>query len=446
MRKTLSIMVGKFIVKLGNIMKGRGSSLPGTIARKIDSNILKKFNLPKNIIAVTGSSGKGSTSKMIADIYKSQGYTVAHNYKGANLVDGIISTCIEYSDLKGNVNKDVMILEIDERYAKYIFPVIKPKYVVITNITRDQPPRQGHFDLVYEEIKKALPKNVHLIINADDPYIQKFNLNNEYKITYYGIGKNKYTNKINNFKSLNITRCPKCNHTLEYDYYHFETLGYYKCIKCKFSHPHTDYEVTKVDYDNFSITINNDYTMHIPYNVLYCIYNTLAAFTVCALNKLNKDKITETIDSLGHNKKNYNHYKYKNREVFVLNNKNENSTTFNQSLLFLDRYNDKKTIVIGWKEISRRYNFDDISWLYDIDFEILNKHNIDRVICVGKHRYDIATRIKYANVNPKKIFVYENLEAAKGAIKKRTNGNIYAILNFDYVEPFNKIMNEGDSK
>ena len=47
-------------------------------------------------------------------------------------------------------------------------------------------------------------------------------------------------------------------------------------------------------------------------------------------------------------------------------------------------------------------------------------------------------------LSQKKIFVYENLDKAKGSIKKRTNGNIYAILNFDYIIPFNKIMNEGD--
>ena len=112
MKKTLCIIIGKFIVKLGNIMKGRGSSLPGTIARKIEPNILKQFNLPKNVIAITGSSGKGSTSKMIADIYKAQGYTVAHNYKGANLVDGILSTFIEYSDLKGNIRDYASINEL----------------------------------------------------------------------------------------------------------------------------------------------------------------------------------------------------------------------------------------------------------------------------------------------------------------------------------------------
>lgn len=141
-------------------------------------------------------------------------------------------------------------------------------------------------------------------------------------------------------------------------------------------------------------------------------------------------------------KKVYDEYQYQNRIVHVLNNKNENSTTFNQSLLFLERFKDQKTIVIGWREISRRYNFDDLSWLYDIDFELLKHHDIDKIVCVGIHRYDIATRMKYAGISEKKIVVFDDLKEASNEIKFKTKGNIYAILNFDYVEPFNRYMKE----
>jgi len=38
--------------------------------------------------------------------------------------------------------------------------------------------------------------------------------------------------------------------------------------------------------------------------------------------------------------------------------------------------------------------------------------------------------------------VFDSLEEATSEIKKKTSGNIYAILNFDYVEPFNHYMKE----
>ena len=183
-----------------------------------------------------------------------------------------------------------------------------------------------------------------------------------------------------------------------------------------------------------------------PFQILYAAYNTLAAFSTAMILGLDAKQVCEQISECNRNKKLYDEYQYQGRMVHVLNNKNENSTTFNQSLLFLDRFKDEKTVVIGWKEISRRYHFDDLSWLYDIDFELLKKHNIHKLICVGIHRYDIATRMKYAGIPEKKILVFDQLEEATEEIKNHTKGNIYAILNFDYVDPFNHYMNVGEKQ
>ena len=132
----------------------------------------------------------------------------------------------------------------------------------------------------------------------------------------------------------------------------------------------------------------------------------------------------------------YNHYKYNDSDVYVLNNKNENSTTFNQSLLFTERFNGSKTVVIGWKEISRRYAFDDLSWLYDIDFEILNTPDVKNIICAGPNAYDIATRLILAGYPSEQIYIFNNLTEAKEAIDMNKTDYIFGILNFDYVEPF----------
>lgn len=111
--------------------------------------------------------------------------------------------------------------------------------------------------------------------------------------------------------------------------------------------------------------------------------------------------------------------------------------------MFLNTYDCKKTIVVGWKEISRRYKFNDISWLYDVDFEILKNHEIDKVICIGVQNYDIATRIYLAGIEANKIKTFETVKEGTDYIKGNTNGDIFAILNFDYVEPFNENM-KGD--
>ena len=199
--KILSILTAKLLIFIGKIL-GRGSVLPGSIALKIDKNILSKIKMPKTVISVTGSSGKGSTCNLIVDIARKQRKSVVFNDKGSNLVTGILTTLLASCNLKGELKQDILVTEIDERYTKLLFKYLKPNYVVITNITRDQPPRHGNFEIVYEEIKKALTKDMHLVLNADDPYTQKFILSSQNKYTLFGIGTNKYTYNDEKFENI----------------------------------------------------------------------------------------------------------------------------------------------------------------------------------------------------------------------------------------------------
>ena len=437
--KHLSIIVAKILIFIGKLL-GRGSVTPGQVALKLDKNILSKLKMPKTVISVTGSSGKGSTCNFIVDIARKQGKSVVFNDKGSNLITGILTTLLGACNLNGELKQDILVTEIDERYTKFLFKYLKPNYVVITNITRDQPPRHGHFELVYEEIKKALTKDMHLVLNADDPYTQKFILDSKNKYTLFGIGPNKYTYVDNKFENLNITHCPKCNEKLVYNFYHCETLGDYYCPKCDFKRRKPDMEVTKLDYEKSFVTVNGEYKFNIPFNTLFEVYNALAAFTVCSLIKLDLDNACNIISKMPANLKIFNKYSINDRIVYVLNNKAENATTFNQSLLFVKRNKELKTLIIGWREISRRYNFDDLSWLYDIEFELLVNNEIDKIVCIGPQAYDIATRLKYANIDEDKIVVIPNVDEAARFIKTKTKGNVYGILNFDMVEPFNNNM------
>ena len=106
MKKVCAIIIGKIVISLGKILK-RGSVLPGNIATKIDKNILHKFKMPKTVIAVTGSSGKGSITNMLATTYRKMGYTVCHNSSGSNLNLGILTTLIENS-LLSKLMKDIL--------------------------------------------------------------------------------------------------------------------------------------------------------------------------------------------------------------------------------------------------------------------------------------------------------------------------------------------------
>ena len=98
MKNFLLILLGKILLFLGKILH-KGSSLPGEIVLKIDPKMMGKIKLPKTVVAVTGSSGKGSVTSLIRSIYEQNGYTVAHNKKGSNLSAGIMTLLIENTTL-----------------------------------------------------------------------------------------------------------------------------------------------------------------------------------------------------------------------------------------------------------------------------------------------------------------------------------------------------------
>lgn len=435
MMKYISIICGKITSFLCGLI-GRGSSFPGNVSLMIDRNILRKFKLPKIVILVTGSSGKGSTTKIIANTFQRLGYSTCYNKEGGNQTTGLLTTLIKNSTLTGRIKTDVIVLETDERYMKFVGNILKPTDVIITNITRDQPPRQKHIQFIKDEIEKGLFCDAHLYLNANDPFMQTFNVKN--KITYFSIDKLKTSYKKNIFGSLNCPRCPKCNASLEYDYYHIEDIGAYRCTKCSFEMPCSDYTIT--GFNNNTITINGNEKIIIENDMLYNLYNTLAAYSLLR-NYINDKDLASVMSNINKENKVYNMYKFNDRSVYVLNNKCENASTYNQSILYTLKNKNEKTIIIGWEEISRRYLWDELSWLYDIEFELFNKQKIDKIIVAGPQKCDIAVRLKYAGIDEKKIVMRDNLYFAKNDIKK-SKGDIYAILNFDYLNDFNKVMEE----
>ncbi len=414
------IILCKIISFLSKLI-GRGSSIPGVIAYKLDSNILNKFKMPELVIAVTGSSGKTSASYMIYRVLKNNGLKIYHNSKGSNLIGGILTLLINSSNIFGKVNADGLVIEVDERYTKMVFDIIKPSHIVLLNITRDQPPRQGNYKRVYNVIKDSINREATLIVNADDPIVTTLSKEFENKKIYFGICKCKDSFEDLKSFALDMVYCPKCNTKLKYNYVSFSNVGDYYCPKCDFKRPVLDFEITNVDNE---ITINNKYNIKVKYDMLYLYYNLLASFSCCSLFIDSKHVVKELNDISLVNIR-YNKILFNNRDVEIINGKNENAISYNQAMNYIRNKKGIKTIVFGFEYMSKRYPYQDVSWLYDIDFELLT--DVDKFICVGPWKNDIATRISLF-LPEEKIITIDNYNSIDQLLKA-TEGSIYAVLN-----------------
>ena len=128
MKKLFTIIVCKVLKFVGGLL-GKGSSLPGQIALKLCPDILGRIELPKYIVAVTGSNGKTSTVEMIAHILCESGKKVAWNKEGSNQIEGVTTLILGSCTLSGKVKSDILLIESDERFAKYTFKYIIHPYL-----------------------------------------------------------------------------------------------------------------------------------------------------------------------------------------------------------------------------------------------------------------------------------------------------------------------------
>lgn len=443
MKLTFLIMLNKTITFICKLFKFEGSVFPASIVRKFDKNILEKIKYPIYVVGVTGSSGKGSTTSMIAHILEVNGYKVVWNKSGSNVVNGTTTLILNNTKVFSHkMDCDFLLLEMDESYIKETFSKSTLTHLVVTNITRDQPARNGEPMFILNKIFNSIDEKTHLIINSDDAFVNRLKYLHKGEVTTYGIGKTKYSLKEPISNNLDAAYCPICHEKLVYKFYHYGHLGSYSCPNGDFKN-NIDIKAEKVDLEKQEMVIN-DNIIHLNKDVLFAVYYTLAAYSLCKVIGMEEVKIIHALNDEVLESKRLKSLKYHNREVDMLESKNENNLSYLQSLNYINNYKGKKTIILGFDNVSRRYKYNDISWLYDVDFEVLDLKNIDKILCIGRFRYDVYARLRLANIDEDKLVIVDNIKNISEDLDK-TEGTIFTMVCFDMTAVLKKIFMEDNN-
>ena len=415
--------------------------LPASLILPFDKNILSKVKYPKYVIGVTGSSGKGSTTALLAHILEENGIKTVWNKSGSNVVNGTTTLILNNTNIFTHKMKcDCLLLEMDESYIKETFKKSTLTHLILTNITRDQPARNGTPEIILNKIVNAIDEKTHLIINADDPFMNQFTFLHQGEKTTYGIAKSKYslTKPISN--NLDAAYCPLCHTKLKYKHYNYGHLGNYQCPKCAFKRI-IDYEAKALDLTKSQMTING-YRVHLNKNVFFAAYYTIAAYTLCKVIDLTEENILKALNINIMQSKRMHSLKLDNREINMLESKNENNLSYYQSLQYINESQGQKTIILGFDNVSRRYKHNDLSWLYDVDFEVLKMQNISRIFCIGRFRFDVAARLINAGISESKLMLVDEIVNIKKLLQENSAGTIFTMVCFDMTEELKKIFME----
>ncbi len=447
MRLFLMILLNRLITGVCKLFKRNGSVYPGYFIYDIlkQHKVLEEVKYPKYVIAISGSSGKGSTTDLVNHILTDAGYDVCYNKSGSNGVLAAVTLILNNCNLKGEFKHDVLLLECDERHLKLIFGKNKITHLAVTNITRDQPPRNGEPDVVFKDILKVVDEKTKLIINADDPLVNtmSFLFNNE-KITY-GVGKTKDSYLKNRIEATDYAYCPICKSKMVYEYYHYGHIGSYYCKNGDYKRGNPDYEATDVDFEKHSFKINGQ-SIYLNKDVLYAVYYTVAAYAIAKSMGIEDEVIIKAINDDKTLAKRGKVLSLDGRKLTMLESKNENNLSYYQSIRYIKNQKGKKTIILGFDNVSRRYKFNDLSWLWDVDFELLNDKNIDKIFCIGRFRYDVVTRLSFTGIETDKIVLVDDLNNLLQLVKEESVGDIYTMVCFDMTANIYKLIKDDENE
>ena len=110
MKKFAAVNIAKVARKLSIMAGKRGTDLPGQVARKIDTDILRKLSAEVDeVVFISGTNGKTTTSNLIGHTLKKNGIRIIHNTEGANMAAGITSSFI----VQSSKQTKLAIIEID---------------------------------------------------------------------------------------------------------------------------------------------------------------------------------------------------------------------------------------------------------------------------------------------------------------------------------------------
>jgi UDP-N-acetylmuramyl tripeptide synthase len=372
--------------------RGDGSVIGGAVGLRMEPDLLRLLAAGRQIVLVTGTNGKTTTTRLITAALGALGQEVATNAFGANMAAGLASALGRAPDAPFGV------LEVDERYLPAMIEVTRPRVVALLNLSRDQMDRAAEIWLVARRWREALGSapDCHVVANADDPLIA-WAAGAASRVTWVAAGQRWHEDS---------WCCPNCGSHLRRD-----DLGW-RCGECGLARPATRWVL-----DGESVVDSGgrvrELSLALPGRANRS--NAVIALAVADLFGADMDQALPRLREVRSVAGRYTQVEQRGRKLRLLLAKNP--AGWLEAFDVLTQAPAPVLLAVNAQGPDGR----DTSWLWDVDYRVLRGR---RVLVTGERRMDLAVRLEADQV------AFELADGVEDAAGRVPPGSLDVIANY----------------
>ena len=342
--------------------RGSGTVVGGRLGLLVSPALLRDLAAARNVILVTGTNGKTTTTAMVAAGW---GGEVAMNQTGSNMLEGHVAALVQSSSPRA-------VLEVDEKWLGAAIEATSPGVVVLLNLSRDQLDRSNEVRAIAERWRQlwieTANTSIVVVANANDPLVV-YAAETANEVRWCDVETPWLSD---------AWSCPKCTRPLRF------SSTDWSC-ECGFARPPATTSLTGDELAVGGRRVNMHLSLPGDFNRANAAMALTALVEVGAELGPALERVAQLVDVAG--RFGVRHWRGHELRLTLA----KNPAGFTAMLETIDAFAGELWIAINARVADGR----DPSWLYDVPFERLR----GRVVhCFGERRLDLATRLDYAGV------------------------------------------------
>jgi UDP-N-acetylmuramyl tripeptide synthase len=383
--------------------RGGGTTLPGKILATIDPRALGTLaeRLPLGSALISATNGKTTTAAITAEILGGR-IRLAHNRAGANLVSGVASALLAARDA------ELGLFEVDEGAFPEVARRVRPHAVCLGNLFRDQLDRYGELELVAERWRTTvaeLDPAASAVVNADDPLLADI-ARGRPNVLRFGLDDPSVARE-RLPHAADSKYCRTCGAPYAYRAAYVGHLGDYRCPNCGDQRPELDVAARSIELSGLEsvafdlVAPAGTRRVSLPLPGLYNVYNALAAASLSLVLGASLDEIEAGLGRFRAAFGRFERIPAGDKGVLLLLIKNPAGA--NEVVRTLVEAGVPSVLLAALNDGIADGR--DVSWIWDVDFEPLFEHGLERLVASGDRAAELALRFRYGGFPAEQIEV-----------------------------------------